>query len=131
MLTNAWAGYNCSLFAYGQTGSGKSYSIVGYASNKGATLISYFLQQKVCYIISFAGIVPVACEELFKGIEEKRQSQTEGDDYRVFVSMLEIYNEKVRDLLTTKVTTGGLKVNQHPKEGFYGELKIKMRFGIH
>uniref|UniRef100_A0A1I7WJU1 Kinesin-like protein n=1 Tax=Heterorhabditis bacteriophora TaxID=37862 RepID=A0A1I7WJU1_HETBA len=28
VLTNAWAGYNCSLFAYGQTGSGKSYTIV-------------------------------------------------------------------------------------------------------
>ena len=30
VLTNAWDGFNCSLFAYGQTGSGKSYSMVGY-----------------------------------------------------------------------------------------------------
>lgn len=35
VLSNAWKGYNCSLFAYGQTGSGKSYSMVGYGVNKG------------------------------------------------------------------------------------------------
>ena len=35
VLSNAWKGYNVSLFAYGQTGSGKSYSMVGYGVNKG------------------------------------------------------------------------------------------------
>lgn len=35
VLSNAWQGFNCSLFAYGQTGSGKSYSMVGYGENKG------------------------------------------------------------------------------------------------
>ena len=35
VLTNAWEGFNTSLFAYGQTGSGKSWSIVGYGTNKG------------------------------------------------------------------------------------------------
>ncbi len=38
VLSNAWNGYNCSLFAYGQTGSGKSYSMVGYGANKGNKL---------------------------------------------------------------------------------------------
>lgn len=37
LLENAFEGYNCALFAYGQTGSGKSYSIIGYAANKGMT----------------------------------------------------------------------------------------------
>ena len=38
--------------------------------------------------------------------------------------MLEIYNEQVRDLLNPKSLKikGGLKVRQHPKEGFYGEI---------
>ena len=72
VLDNAWKGYNCSLFAYGQTGSGKSYSMVGYGANK--------------------GIVPVTCEQLFHGINERKNSQTE---FQVIFSMLEIYNEQV------------------------------------
>uniref|UniRef100_A0A8R1YVS8 Kinesin-like protein n=1 Tax=Pristionchus pacificus TaxID=54126 RepID=A0A8R1YVS8_PRIPA len=99
VLDNAWAGYNCSLFAYGQTGSGKSYSMVGTKTNK--------------------GIIPIVCEELFNRIGEKK-----GDDVdcEVFISMFEIYCEKVRDLLTTKQPPkGGLKIREHPKTGFYVE----------
>jgi kinesin family protein 13 len=48
VLEDAWAGYHCCLFAYGQTGSGKSYSMVGYGKNR--------------------GIVPIACDEIFKRI---------------------------------------------------------------
>ena len=39
------------------------------------------------------GIVPITCEELFKGIEEKRGTPAE---YQVVLNMLEIYNEQVR-----------------------------------
>ena len=53
MLDNAFEGYHTCLFAYGQTGSGKSYSIVGYGTNK--------------------GIIPRACEEMFKRINDKVQ----------------------------------------------------------
>lgn len=55
VLANAWQGYNAALFAYGQTGSGKSYSVVGYGPNK--------------------GIVPITCEELFKGIEKEKKNK--------------------------------------------------------
>lgn len=100
VLENAWAGFNTSLFAYGQTGSGKSWSIVGYGANK--------------------GIVPIFCEEIFVGINEKKEA---GDtaQFEVMFSMLEIYNEKVRDLLNPSNKKGGLKVRQHPKKGFYAE----------
>ncbi|CAI5444067.1 unnamed protein product [Caenorhabditis angaria] len=103
VLANAWAGYNCSLFAYGQTGSGKSYSIVGFKNNK--------------------GIVPIVCEELFKQIQEKSGKKSNANaSFEVFISMLEIYCEKVRDLLTTVAPPkGGLKVREHPKNGFYVE----------
>ncbi|ELU00840.1 hypothetical protein CAPTEDRAFT_171489 [Capitella teleta] len=101
VLDNAWKGYNCSLFAYGQTGSGKSYSMVGYGNNK--------------------GIVPISCDELFKGIQEKKDVAQKGEEYQVSFSMLEIYNEQVRDLLNPKSLSikGGLKVRQHPNKGFY------------
>ncbi|KAK6165825.1 hypothetical protein SNE40_022663 [Patella caerulea] len=102
VLDNAWKGYNCSLFAYGQTGSGKSYSMVGYGVNK--------------------GIVPLACEDLFRGISAKRESAVKDEEYQVTLSMLEIYNEQVRDLLNLKtLQKGGLKVRQHPTKGFYVE----------
>ncbi|XP_052677325.1 kinesin-like protein KIF28P [Crassostrea angulata] len=106
VLDNAWKGYNCSLFAYGQTGSGKSYSMVGYGNNK--------------------GIVPIFCEELFKGVEDKKATAGENEEYQVTLSMLEIYNEQVRDLLNPKsiAQKGGLKVRQHPSKGFYVESLV-------
>ncbi|PAA48056.1 hypothetical protein BOX15_Mlig019522g3 [Macrostomum lignano] len=103
MLNNAWKGFNCSLFAYGQTGSGKSYSIIGYGPNK--------------------GIVPITCEQLFAGIEDKRAGAAKDDEWQVSVSMIEIYNEKVRDLLVTTKTRNkeSLKIRQHQTKGFYVE----------
>ncbi|XP_062578631.1 kinesin-like protein KIF28P isoform X1 [Saccostrea cucullata] len=104
VLQNAWEGYNSTLFAYGQTGSGKSWSVVGYGINK--------------------GIVPMFCDDVFKQVEAKK---AEGDktEFEITFSMLEIYNEQVRDLLDSRTKKGGLRVRQHPKLGFYAEgLKI-------
>eukprot|EP00794_Sanderia_malayensis_P003504 gene3504-4004_t len=110
VLDNAWAGYNCSLFAYGQTGSGKSYSMVGYGQNK--------------------GIVPITCERLFQGIDKKIEEKSD-KEYQVKVSMLEIYNEQVRDLLNpaSLKIKGGMKVRQHPKLGFYVEQLVARPVG--
>ena len=98
ILDNAWEGYHCCLFAYGQTGSGKSYSMVGYGENK--------------------GIVPISCEEIFKRIESNKD---ENIHYEVEVSMLEIYNEKVQDLLVpiNKRPPGGLKIRESKTLGVF------------
>ena len=40
----------------------------------------------------YTGIVPITCEELFKGIEAKKGTEAE---YQVVLNMLEIYNEQV------------------------------------
>ena len=41
---------------------------------------------------------------------------------QILFSMLEIYMEEVRDLLSTKKKRkGGLRIRQHPNKGFYGE----------
>jgi hypothetical protein len=42
------------------------------------------------------GIVPISCDEIFRRI---RESESSTKSYEVLVSMLEIYNEKVQDLL--------------------------------
>ena len=62
------------------------------------------------------------CEELFSGIEAKKGGET---TFEVKFSMLEIYNEIARDLLDANGAKkkSGLKIRQHPKKGFYGELR--------
>lgn len=103
MLNNAWQGYHTCLFAYGQTGSGKSYSIVGYGPNK--------------------GIIPMACEEIFTRIEEKRKNGDGSITYQVEVAMLEIYNECVQDLFVKPAQRikGGLNVREKPGGEVYVE----------
>ena len=100
VLDNAWQGYHCCLFAYGQTGSGKSYSMVGYGANK--------------------GVVPISCEEIFKSIE---QNKKEDKIFEVQVSMLEIYNEKVQDLLIPpkQRPNGGLRIRESKVLGIFVE----------
>ena len=113
-VNNSFDGYNACLCAYGQTGSGKSYSMMGQPSN---------LEQE--------GLIPRICKELFERIQSKTSSSNNNNSnnnnsnisYRTEVSYLEIYNEKVRDLLRTsqKNQQGqhNLKVREHPKTGVY------------
>ena len=98
ILDNAWQGYHCCLFAYGQTGSGKSYSMVGYGNNK--------------------GIVPISCDEIFNRI---KNNQDKEKSFEVQVSMLEIYNEKVQDLLIRpdKRPNNGLKIRESKILGIF------------
>jgi hypothetical protein len=98
LLLNAVRGYHCCIFAYGQTGSGKSYSIFGYNANK--------------------GIVPMICNKMFDGTQLVKD---EKNDFTVHISMLEIYNEKIQDLLIDikKRPKYGLKVHENPKLGVF------------
>ena len=98
MLDHAFSGYNVCIFAYGQTGSGKSYSMMGGAGEGNE------------------GIIPRACVELFKriGPDVKKDHMS----YTCEVSYLEIYNEKVRDLLNPE-SKGNMKVREHPVLGPY------------
>lgn len=58
-------------------------------------------------------------EKLFEGIEK---SKTGGGIFEVTVSMLEIYNEIVRDLLNPQtMNKRGLRIREHPKKGFFAE----------
>ena len=57
------------------------------------------------------GIVPISCEEIFSRV---KASTCEEKQYEVLVSMLEIYNEKIQDLLVpiNKRPSAGLKVRE-------------------
>ena len=103
LLDNAFQGYNNCIFAYGQTGSGKSYSMMGYGEE--------------------AGVIPKVCENMFNRIEEIQRDKNL--TCTVEVSYLEIYNERVRDLLNPS-TKGNLKVREHPSTGPYVEDLAKL-----
>lgn len=65
-------------------------------------------------------MVPNICNNLFIQIDAKREQSVE---YKVTFSMIEIYNEEVRDLL--HVHKGKikqvLKVREKSDKGFYGK----------
>ncbi|KIM23110.1 hypothetical protein M408DRAFT_28126 [Serendipita vermifera MAFF 305830] len=75
------------------------------------------------------GIIPFTCEELFRRLDEKRDADS-SVDFRVEVSYIEIYNEKVRGLLNPK-NTGNLKVREHPSLGPYVEDLSKLVVGTY
>ena len=103
LLDNAFQGYNNCIFAYGQTGSGKSYSMMGYGEE--------------------AGVIPRICKNMFERITDLQKDKNL--TYTVEVSYLEIYNERVRDLLNP-ATKGNLKVREHPSTGPYVEDLAKL-----
>ncbi|XP_017124605.1 kinesin-like protein unc-104 isoform X13 [Drosophila elegans] len=104
MLQHSFDGYNVCIFAYGQTGAGKSYTMMGRQEE----------HQE--------GIIPMICKDLFTRIQD-----TETDDlkYSVEVSYMEIYCERVRDLLNPK-NKGNLRVREHPLLGPYVEDLSKL-----
>uniref|UniRef100_UPI0037E8DEE6 kinesin-like protein KIF1A isoform X4 n=1 Tax=Semicossyphus pulcher TaxID=241346 RepID=UPI0037E8DEE6 len=105
MLLHAFEGYNVCIFAYGQTGAGKSYTMMGKQDVKD--------QQ---------GIIPLLCEDLFTKINDNNDNSM---SYSVEVSYMEIYCERVRDLLNPK-NKGNLRVREHPLMGPYVEDLSKL-----
>ncbi|XP_072547442.1 kinesin-like protein KIF1A isoform X3 [Salminus brasiliensis] len=104
MLLHAFEGYNVCIFAYGQTGAGKSYTMMGKQEKD---------QQ---------GIIPLLCEDLFTKISDNNDNNM---SYSVEVSYMEIYCERVRDLLNPK-NKGNLRVREHPLMGPYVEDLSKL-----
>ncbi|KAK0447936.1 kinesin-like protein [Armillaria borealis] len=70
------------------------------------------------------GITPLTCSELFDRVESKKRADP-NVQFTVEVSYIEIYNEKVRDLLNPK-NSGNLRVREHPSLGPYVEDLSKL-----
>lgn len=105
MVISVLDGYNVCIFAYGQTGTGKTFTMEGSEHNRGVNYRTL--------------------EELFRLADERKEAFT----YKISVSVLEIYNEQIRDLLATGTATKKLEIRQVP-EGFHHvpgvvEAKIK------
>ncbi|KAJ3357929.1 hypothetical protein GGF32_000819 [Allomyces javanicus] len=90
-------GYNGTVFAYGQTGSGKTYTMMGSNIDDEAN----------------KGVIPRISEQIFDSIVEAPSNL----EFTVKVSYIEIYMEKIRDLLNP--TNDNLPVHEDKQRGVY------------
>ncbi|GAB5364343.1 hypothetical protein AAMO2058_000961500 [Amorphochlora amoebiformis] len=94
-------GYNSTVFAYGQTGSGKSFTMMG-----------------VPYEPEICGLIPRVVEEIFQSLEEKStKSPSDTLAFTVQVSYVEIYMEKIKDLIDP--SKSNLKLRETKGKGVY------------
>uniref|UniRef100_A0A0K0EXZ4 Kinesin-like protein n=1 Tax=Strongyloides venezuelensis TaxID=75913 RepID=A0A0K0EXZ4_STRVS len=96
VVTSCIDGKNVCIFAYGHTGSGKTYTMDGPDTNP--------------------GIVRRAITELFKILNDKNDSLYS----KITVSMIEIYNEKIKDLLSPGSDNLMLKLGEGGKQEIRG-----------
>ncbi|XP_043697977.1 kinesin-like protein KIN-14C isoform X2 [Telopea speciosissima] len=86
LVQSALDGYKVCIFAYGQTGSGKTYTMMGKPEAP---------EQK--------GLIPRSLEQIF---QTSQSLLNQGWKYKMQASMLEIYNETIRDLLSANRSSG-------------------------
>ncbi|CAG8638083.1 13701_t:CDS:10 [Rhizophagus irregularis] len=89
-------GYNGTVFAYGQTGSGKTHTMMGDMDNE-----------------EFKGLIPRIVEQIFHSIIDSPSTM----EYTVKVSYMEIYMEKIRDLLNPQ--NDNLPIHEEKNRGVY------------
>ncbi|KAL6873153.1 kinesin motor domain-containing protein [Trichoderma novae-zelandiae] len=100
LVRRVMEGYHGTVFAYGQTGTGKTFSMQGTASSP--------------------GVIPLAITDIFSYIRE-----TPSREFLLRVSYLEIYNEKIHDLLSMASANGAaapqeeIKLREDSKRGVY------------
>lgn len=90
-------GYNGTVFAYGQTGSGKTFTMMG------ADIDNEELK----------GVIPRITEQVFTSIVESDASL----EYLVKVSYMEIYLERIRDLMAPQ--NDNLQIHEEKSKGVY------------
>lgn len=102
LVRRVMEGYHGTVFAYGMTGTGKTFSMQGTATSP--------------------GVIPLAITDIFSYIRE-----TPSREFLLRVSYLEIYNEKIHDLLSEPITAGvgvnavqeEIKLREDAKRGVY------------
>ncbi|KAF7843080.1 kinesin-like protein KIN-14C [Senna tora] len=86
LVQSALDGYKVCIFAYGQTGSGKTYTMMGRPD-----------------AIDLKGLIPRSLEQIF---QTSQALKDQGWNYTMQASILEIYNETIRDLLSSNCPAG-------------------------
>ncbi|AJV95384.1 Kip2p [Saccharomyces cerevisiae YJM1208] len=111
MIDKLLMGFNATIFAYGMTGSGKTFTMSGN-------------EQEL-------GLIPLSVSYLFTNIME--QSMNGDKKFDVIISYLEIYNERIYDLLESGLEESGSRISTPSRlymsksnsNGLGVELKIR------
>lgn len=90
-IAGVLAGVNTTVFAYGATGAGKTFTMEGSKKN--------------------LGMIPRCVKQLFQVVEESKC------EFQVDLSYLEIYNDRIRDLLVAKAQKLDLPIRQQVDGG--------------
>lgn len=111
IVDNALKGYNCCVFAYGQTGSGKTYSMIGEDNEE-----HQGLTPRICKALmdQAATTVPVGASPSSASSVAESVAKT---TFHFEVSYIELYLEKVNDLLSAHNTHNNSNSNSVPRGG--------------
>ncbi len=102
LIQSCMDGFNVCMFAYGQTGSGKTFTMEGTHEKR--------------------GVNPRSMQMLFERIAQTQREFS----YTVSMSMLEIYNESIRDLLALPADRGkSLEVRQGPQGNHVPDCRLE------
>ena len=96
IVSSVIEGYNGTIFAYGQTGTGKTFTMEGKKTEEDK------------------GIIPRAFDQVFASI-----GGGGGTQFLVYLSIMELYNEDIFDLLIDKKSSEKLDLREKPKEGWH------------
>eukprot|EP00753_Platysulcus_tardus_P013652 PLAT3821.1.p1 GENE.PLAT3821.1~~PLAT3821.1.p1 ORF type:complete len:636 (-),score=234.94 PLAT3821.1:133-2040(-) len=102
------SGFNATVFAYGQTGSGKTFTMFGPETARGSLWDARTLA-------ATAGLVPRAVRDIFEGI----RTAEEDVEFSVFVSFVQLYNERLYDLLRDPRRDVPLSIHEDRQQGVY------------
>ncbi|CAK9030245.1 Kinesin-like protein KIF3A (Microtubule plus end-directed kinesin motor 3A) [Durusdinium trenchii] len=95
LIAKVAEGYHATVFAYGQTGSGKTYTMEGYRYRVHADGPQVCIDETTPESL---GVIPRALRKLFAHLEHLQESDAETES-SVSISFLQIYQEKIYDLL--------------------------------
>ncbi|CCW67871.1 unnamed protein product [Phytomonas sp. Hart1] len=111
LVRHAFNGFNSCLFAYGQTGSGKTYTMMG-------------ADVAVLEGSEGRGVAPRIFQEIFIRKSELEATEGGGSTWDVDVGYVEVYNERVSDLLAKRPKSGEevfVEIREHPSRGVFLE----------
>eukprot|EP00003_Mantamonas_plastica_P013665 TRINITY_DN2381_c0_g1_i6.p1 TRINITY_DN2381_c0_g1~~TRINITY_DN2381_c0_g1_i6.p1 ORF type:complete len:630 (+),score=229.86 TRINITY_DN2381_c0_g1_i6:1339-3228(+) len=108
LIESVMNGFNAAILAYGQTGSGKTFTMQGFGFDDHKNL-------QFDIDMELQGIIPRMLNDIFETINF---SDAEYFNYQVRVSYIEVYMEKLRDLINTKIKKK-LQIRENKKQGIY------------